>query len=592
MQMPEIVHALSESLPGDTAKAIIMDAGSNAHLLPASDDGSVGPVEIGFPVNFLGKFHTTLYINTNGNVTFGGPLYKYLPFEMKTATVPIIAPFLADVDTQGVASGRIRHGTVVYEGHVAFCVNWIAVGYHQQRTDKLNSFQLLLVDRNDTGLGDFDIVLNYNRLSWESGASTGGSGGLNGRAAAAGLSAGTGALQSFFEFTGSRTPGGLLDTNPKGLARTSTYSSIIGRHTFRMRRGKLEIPWPAGRSEKLHPRLVRLNDGTVLAHGGYNSTTDVFVPATTTWRATGNSVAARRHHTATMMPALERLPDGYVLLTGGADDGSAPGPGTSELYDPREGGTFKAGPPMTESRVQHTATLLDDTGTVLVAGGKVDGTENPGRRASAELYLPEPPGSWKVTGTMTAARSGHTATLVTVGDKKMVLVAGGESSNKIGLTSAELYDIASGTWIPTGKMNIPRYEHTATLVTVGDKKMVLVAGGGIPSDSKGTAELYDPATGTWTVTGAMSRPRGRHAAVQLKTGHVLVMGGYHDYAGILAEVEMYDPRLGTWTIAASMQVDREYHDAILLDDGRILIVGGRSNAGQGTYEIYRHPFGR
>src|SRR5215470_10027236 len=83
---------------------------------------------------------------------------------------------------------------------------------------------------------------------------------------------------------------------------------------------------------------------------------------------------------------------------------------------------------------------------------------------------------------------------------------------------------STGTFTPTGNMNVPRYGHTATLLTNGK---VLFAGG---SSTAGTwqplssAELYDPATGTFTPTGDMTWPQLGHAATLLPDGKVLIVG--------------------------------------------------------------------
>ena len=112
---------------------------------------------------------------------------------------------------------------------------------------------------------------------------------------------------------------------------------------------------------------------------------------------------------------------------------------------------------------EHTATLLPN-GKVLVAGGY-----NSGYLTSAELYDPAS-GSWSATGSLNTARQAHTATLLPNGK---VLVAGGDNGSGY-LTSAELYDPASGSWSATGSLNTARYFHTATLLPNGK---VLVAGG-------------------------------------------------------------------------------------------------------------------
>jgi hypothetical protein len=559
--MPDIMNTNLRS------PTIIMDEGSNAHVLHASDDGSEGPIELGFPANFFGAFYTRLYVNTNGSVTFQEPLYKYLPFKLLEGKTPIIAPFLADVDTRGAASGRVRYGTVRFDGRLAFCVNWIAVGYSRERTDKLNSFQLLLVDRSDTGLGNFDIVMNYDRIVWESGGTSGGSDGLGGQAAGAGFSAGTGNPETSFEFPGSRINGALLDSNTTtGLTNTRHNSPLQGRHIFRMRKGVLDVPKPAGQSQKLMVRVVRLKDGRVLALGDWVPNVDIFDPRTGIWVPTGNTTANRRKHTATL------LTDGRVLVTGGEDK-----PPTTELYDPATG-TWKAVASMSVGRIKHTATLLRD-GRVLVVGGE---NASATRYASAEVYNPAT-NVWTATGNMSTARGAHTATLLANG---RVLVVGGENTSTQKLALAEVYDPATGTWQTTGSMFIVRYNHTATLLKDG---RVLVAGGTLSQDTRGSTELFDPTTGTWQATGSMEQPRRIHTATLLDTGHVLVTGGFHEAIGILTGAELYDPILARWSRAASLQVDRYYHDATLLNDGRVLIVGGISNSAQGTYELYDPP---
>ncbi len=85
---------------------------------------------------------------------------------------------------------------------------------------------------------------------------------------------------------------------------------------------------------------------------------------------------------------------------------------------------------------------------------------------------------------------------------------------------------------------------------------VLVAGGFIQGgSSSGSAELYDPGSGTWTATGSLNIGRGQHTATLLPNGKVLVAAGYNfdgfDYH-YFASAELYDPASGTWTYTASL----------------------------------------
>ncbi|CAN5309941.1 hypothetical protein BH20VER2_BH20VER2_17690 [soil metagenome] len=173
------------------------------------------------------------------------------------------------------------------------------------------------------------------------------------------------------------------------------------------------------------------------------------------------------------------------------------------------------------------------------------------------------PFTFSATGSLNKARLWQTATLLRNGK---VLVAGGGVAGEIG--SAELYDPASGTWSYTGSLVIPRAFHTATLLTDG---RVLITGGVANSGgSQRTAELYDPATGSWSLTGSMSAAREYHTATLLQNGKVLVAGGNY-----LASAELYDPATGTWSATGSMSTGRDAHTATLLQNGQVLVTGGR-----------------
>jgi len=176
---------------------------------------------------------------------------------------------------------------------------------------------------------------------------------------------------------------------------------------------------------------------------------------------------------------------------------------------------------------------------------------------------------------MSQGREEQTATLLSDG---RVLVAGGGIGQVIPnvispLATAEVYDPATNTWTQTGSMKEMRDRHTATLLADG---RVLVVGGGGESTPESevvlsSAELYDPSTGTWFDAASMAEPRSDHTATLLTDGRVVVTGG--DSSGGSAEV--YDPSSDSWSSAGSMSEQREDHTATLLDDGRVLVVGGR-----------------
>jgi hypothetical protein len=334
-----------------------------------------------------------------------------------------------------------------------------------------------------------------------------------------------------------------------------------------------------------------LPDGKVLAAGGDamvegvdTASAELYDPATGTWSATGSMATARAGHSATL------LPDGKVLVAGGGRQSDAyTWLASAELYDPATGIWTTTGS-LATSRVGHTATLLPD-GKVLVVGGETDSAAFPGNPvgvASAELYDPAT-GSWAPAATMPSQRFGHTATLLPAGK---VLVAGGAccGASPEPLASAELYDPATDTWIATGSMSTQRVGHTATRLIDG---RVLVTSGG-------QAELYDPGTGAWTPTGTMVAPYGACSATLLLDDKVLVAGGIdrHLNAGDgapVAAAELYDPATGTWSATASMVTPR-CGTATRLIDGRVLVAGGdapKGPSGLGTSaELYDPGTGR
>jgi hypothetical protein len=205
---------------------------------------------IGFSVNFFGTTYTNLYVNNNGNVTFGDLLSAYTPTNLvnlvtdPTATATnIIAPFWADVDTRAAGSGLVTYGTNTVNGHAAFAASWVDVGYYEQRDDKLNAFQLVLIDRPDRASGDYDVEFNYAQIQWETGNASGGSDGLGGSSARAGYASASGLT---FELNGSGTNSAFLDTNlVTGLIHTNYNSGgVLGRYVYPFHNGTNNLAHP------------------------------------------------------------------------------------------------------------------------------------------------------------------------------------------------------------------------------------------------------------------------------------------------------------------------------------------------------------
>jgi hypothetical protein len=271
------------------------------------------------------------------------------------------------------------------------------------------------------------------------------------------------------------------------------------------------------------------------------------------WIATGTMGTPRYGHTAV------RLLDGRVLVVGGSGDESDPA--TAELYDPASG-TWSATGNMLKSGYGFGPTLLLD-GRLLV--GDTDDPRADVPLTGAEVYDPASR-TWSSAGMVSTTEEwgGLTATVLGNGN---VLVAG--------RAGAKLYDPASGTWSATGKMITPRGGHTATLLRDGK---VLVAGGYDGGDGPVyAAELYDPDTGSWTATANTYRdgpscvgcPGGEGWATLLQDGTLLFM---RRPTADLPFAEIYEPATGTWTALAGPTAFG-YQTATLLSDGTVLVAG-------------------
>jgi hypothetical protein len=213
----------------------------STNTLAANDDLSTGLVPISFPINFFGTQYTQLYVNNNGNLTFTAPLGTFTPSPIVANATPMIAAFWADVDTEGPGSGVVHYGSGVgiVDGHNAFGVEWPLVGYFSSKVNKLNSFELILIDRSDTGTGNFDIEFNYDQIQWETGDVSGGTNGLGGSSVRVGYTNGSSAA---FELPGSGVPGSLIDGGPNALVTHSLNSSVPGRYVFQARGGSFGPP--------------------------------------------------------------------------------------------------------------------------------------------------------------------------------------------------------------------------------------------------------------------------------------------------------------------------------------------------------------
>jgi len=207
-------------------------SGFNQYTLPANDDGSTDLVPIGFAIQIFGNVESQLYVNNNGNVSFDVPLWQYVTTPLQSLGTKIIAPYWADVDTRGIGSAQTTYGYGTNDGHSAFGVNWVDVGYYGAHTDRRLSCQLIIIDRSEIASGDFDMEFNYARVEWEWGDAS------IGYPPRVGFSDGI----ETYEFPGSGISGAFVDSNLRtGLKHLSLNSWQRGRYIFHFRNGTGKI---------------------------------------------------------------------------------------------------------------------------------------------------------------------------------------------------------------------------------------------------------------------------------------------------------------------------------------------------------------
>jgi hypothetical protein len=260
-------------------------------------------------------------------------------------------------------------------------------------------------------------------------------------------------------------------------------------------------------------------------------------------------------------------------------------PPSEELSGPTIGGyEWSSLPAMSEPRAEQTATLLPD-GDVLMAGGYNGFTQYVGggheSLQSAELFHSRT-GTWTPTGPMLVGRSGQLASLLADGE---VLVIGGWEMPKLGeyVRTAELYDPATNSWTTAP---VPaELEESSSLTSLPDGRVLLtgVFGTDLFDKSPGAA-VYDPASNAWTRVASPNQSRYGATATLLPGGEVLLAGGFdwedpptlpvRTIYTVFASAEEFNPATSTWRSVAPMAHARTGHTATLMPDGEVFVTGG------------------
>jgi Galactose oxidase, central domain len=230
-----------------------------------------------------------------------------------------------------------------------------------------------------------------------------------------------------------------------------------------------------------------------------------------------------------------------------------------------------------------SAKVMLTNGQILAAGG----LKGVNTTALSQLYDPIQ-NAWVNVGSMTDHRSAAFGVALLTGD---ALIVGGNYGSGVGDASSEVYSSSSQTFPGA------TYAPFSTLVDCGGA--VLLPNGNvlaIGATYGSTAEVYNVATATWSVTGPMTASRkafvasGHGPAMILNSGSLaMVIGGYDNSGNALASTQVYAYGSGTFSLGPNMTVARQLFTATKLQDGRILIVGGKDATASSTLasaEVY------
>ena len=272
----------------ENAYAVAVRSGFDTNTLIdaglGSDDGSTVAVSLEFSGDGKIKFFSfetdDLFVNNNGNISFDSTLAAFTPLDLSNTDRQIIAPFFADVDTRFTGM-PVSYGTGTVNGRDAFGVNWVSVDCFGVATSDadlppatvFNSFQLILIERFDTGQMNFDIELNYDTIKWDTAESTGGDetclDGPPNASARIGYSDGG---MNTYEFSGSGISNSFLDSSHSStsLIQNSLNTDVLGRYIIPVRGG---IPNPEPQPEQMVGGVMVPIDSVSLLLVGSLSTT-------------------------------------------------------------------------------------------------------------------------------------------------------------------------------------------------------------------------------------------------------------------------------------------------------------------------------
>ncbi|QOQ80362.1 putative Ig domain-containing protein [Comamonas thiooxydans] len=258
----------------------------------------------------------------------------------------------------------------------------------------------------------------------------------------------------------------------------------------------------------------------------------------------------------------EAIPPNTVQVTGGSAKSFSITPALPLGLSMNTGtGTISGTPTELQPQTTYTITASNSAGTAKVQ----------------VLISVTGRGSWSMVQDIPGGR--HYAASVRLNDGNILVAGGLDASGPT--SSAVIYNPVSNNWTPAAPLLYARQDPSATVLS--DGRVLVIGGETTGGATLSSAEIYDPAANTWTATGSMAKSRVRHTATPLPNGKVLVTGGYQrlPFLSFIQSAEIYDPASGTWALMKTiLSTPRAQHTGQLLLDGKtLLLIGGVNNLG-------------
>ncbi len=306
-----------------------------------------------------------------------------------------------------------------------------------------------------------------------------------------------------------------------------------------------------------------LADGRVLVAGGegnVNYTTfTVFRTAELFDPQTNTWTFTGRMHVGRAQSAAVSLADGTVLMVGGAPKKKLV-TATCEIFTP----------PGTASRPRTAAAPPRFVARQRALAPQAFSVQQPANHARF-VRRPASAGKWTVTGSMNVPRGGANGFPAILLPGGKVLVEGCDNALGVAGRTAELFDPGTGKWTMTGSMHVARCNHGAALLPDG---RVLVAGGDSGGIVHATAEVYNPKTGKWSAAVHLNSTRFLFSLLQTASGAVIAPAGAAYNTIPRDSADFYDMASGRWIATPSLNVSRYEYGAAALSDGKVLVFGG------------------